>query len=363
MTRNRIVASLVVLVLAAGAAWAEDKALAPKEIGQAFAAAVKAGGFPEAARDKVLEIWAAQLKAKDIEPEFLDGALKILNVDYSRAVLRIDAERLEEAEAILTKLAEKPESKYLEAGIALQTARIKVKQRNWEAAVEQLEKIRGGGALANYVLCKQKIDLMTARACARIGRLDEAIDIAKKWAETDDGRQVLLRLEVEKDSADKAPIAVLDDTADHMDDVKKKLDTAETGRPTRDKQEKIVAMLDLLIEKAEDAENQSGQGQGQGQGQGEGQGQGQGQGQGKGGSGPPSGTGVPSSPATYSALPGGASSTDGRAASTGTLGDAWGRLSPKEQEKVLDAFRKQLPRQYHELVEAYYKSLAEGEKK
>ena len=41
----------------------------------------------------------------------------------------------------------------------------------------------------------------------------------------------------------------------------------------------------------------------------------------------------------------------------------WAKLPPKERLKVLDALRKSFPKRYRELIEAYYKSLAEGEEK
>lgn len=353
---------LIAALLLSGVGWAAEKAAGPREIAEKFVAAVKAGKFPEAARDKVLELWAVQQKAKDVAPDFIDDALRVLEADYMRAALRVDAERLDEAGAILEKLiekpaektAEKPTDKYLAAAVEYQFARIAVKQRLWELAVTRLEKLRGKGELADFVLPKQKIEMMTAQAYSRVARVDEAIAIAKTLAETDEGRALLARLEVERDGA------TLDDVEGTMGDVKKRLDVKETGRPTQEKQDKVIAMLDKLIEEALDRENQnSSSGGGGGGGGGGGQG---GQAQG-GSSGPPSGTGVPSSPATHSALVGGKADDEGKAASTATMGDFWARLDGKDRARVLDALRKQFPRRYRELIEAYYRSLAEGEKK
>jgi hypothetical protein len=97
--------------------------------------------------------------------------------------------------------------------------------------------------------------------------IDEAIEIVKKLPDSEETRQLLARLEVERDVKDMNELAILDDTAEHMGDVKKKLDAKETGKPTRDKQERIVAMLDLLIERLQDQQNQSiGSGSGSGRG-------------------------------------------------------------------------------------------------
>ena len=43
------------------------------------------------------------------------------------------------------------------------------------------------------------------------------------------------------------------------------------------------------------------------------------------------------------------------------MGDYWAKLPLKERTKVLDALRKRFPRRYRDLMEAYYKSLAEGD--
>jgi len=42
-------------------------------------------------------------------------------------------------------------------------------------------------------------------------------------------------------------------------------------------------------------------------------------------------------------------------------GDAWGRLTPKEREQVLQSLQKQFPTQYRELVEQYYRQLSRDE--
>ena len=352
--RTKFTVFLTVALLAAPALGA-DKVLTPREMCDKFIETVKAGKYREAARDKVLEMWAAEQKAKAISPNLIDEALCVLVHNYNRSVLMIQADRLAEASAILDKLAKKPDSKFMAAAVEYQGARILVKERNWEAVVEKVKKLRGSGEFANFILQKRKVEVMTARAFSRVALIDEAIEIAKKLTDTEEGRKLLARLEVERDGA------TLDDVADSMDDVKKRLDQTETGLKTRSKQDRIIAMLDMLIELAQEQEQGQGQGQGQGEGEGEGEGEGQGQGQGQGkgsGSGPPSGTGTPSSPATESALVGGASNDEGKAASTATMRDFWAKLPTKERAKVLDALRKRFPRRYRQLVEAYYKSLA-----
>ncbi len=340
---------LAIMVPAFGA----QKALTPREICEKFIASVKAGelgNVPDAARAKVLEMWAAQEKAAKVDPGFIDDALRLIELDYGRAVLRINADRLEEAWAILEKLAEKPGNPFMEAAVAFQTARLAVRERNWETACKNVEKLRGSGRLADFVLAKTEIEVMTAQAYAWLARIDEAIGIARAIADTEEGRRLLARIEAERDGA------TLDDVAGTMGEVKKKLEKVDTGGETKMKEDKIVAMIDMLIEKAEEEEKGGQQQPGSGQGQGK-------PGEGEGKKGPPKGTQASKSPATQAALPPGQNEGSGVAASTATMGDFWAKLPPRERQKVLDALRERFPKRYRELIEAYYKALAEGDEK
>jgi len=346
---------VVWLALCVMAAPALSDGLAPRAICENFIKAVKAGKYEKPAVDKVLEKWEVEKKAKTVAPDSIREAFKVLSLDYRRALVMIRGDQLDDAAAMLeevTKKAKKAGDKFLLATAQLHWAGILVRGRNWDYAEAKLKTLRGSGELADFVLPKRKIEMLAARTFARVGRIDEAIEIAKKLADTEEGRRLLARLEVERDGA------TLDDVHQEMDKVKGDLDAAKSGRDTRNKQDKIIAMLDALIEEAEENEQGGGGGGGGGGGSSEAEGEGSGS-----GSGPPSGTGTPSSPATMSALPGGPSTDPGKKASTATVGDVWMKLSTKQRAKVLDALRQRFPRRYGELIREYYKALAEGESK
>ena len=146
--------------------------------------------------------------------------------------------------------------------------------------------------------------------------------------------------------------ASLDNVAGLMDDVKQDLDKIETGLDTRAKQNRIIAMLDTLIEQAQDQEQDQSRDQGQDQ---EGQDQGQGRSR---SSGSPKGAGRPDSPADHSVLADGASNDEGKAASTAAMGDFWARLPARQRAEILDTLRQRFPRRYRELIAAYYRSLS-----
>jgi hypothetical protein len=367
MRMKHVVTMVLAMLCAAGPALAADRSKRDRELSEAFIGLIRADAkaekprFAEAARNRILELWKDESKAETVKAEFIDEALRVLILDYQRGALRIDAERLDEARAILgklrTELADFPTADgpkyqfegFLKAGVMFHLARVAIRDRYWELAEERLEGLRGDAPLAKYILDWRAVEMMTAQAYGRVGRLDEAVDIAKSLSDTEEGRKLLARLEVARDGAS------LDDVADTMHDVKELLEAAKVEMETRNKQNRIIAMLEMMIEEAEDQEQGGGGGGGGGEGQSESQGQGQGQGQG-----PPSGSGPPSSPAEESGLPGGAADDEGKAANTATMGDFWARLPARERAKVLDALRKEFPQRYKDLIEEYYKALQEG---
>lgn len=144
--------------------------------------------------------------------------------------------------------------------------------------------------------------------------------------------------------------------AKRMETIERLLRRTETGKPTRKRQEDVIASLDKLIELMREKE-QSGSGQGQGQGQGKGQGQSKGQG------GQPGGNQQSGGPAQSSQLPGGDSRqgplAEGRRDATG---EEWGNLRDAEREEAAQFLRERFPARYRELLERYYRALAEEDR-
>ena len=158
-----------------------------------------------------------------------------------------------------------------------------------------------------------------------------------------------------------------------MGDVKGRLAAIDSGRQTQTKQKEIVDMLDDLIATAEEQSSSSSSGKGKGEGEGKkpGEGEGEGQGQGKSGQGqgksggPPTGIGIPSSPAMKSALVGGTSPRPTGLSelrpSDGT--DDWGTLPPRERDKQMETFKESMPERYQSMIRDYYKKLAAEERR
>ena len=157
-----------------------------------------------------------------------------------------------------------------------------------------------------------------------------------------------------------------------MEGVEKRLKRYDSGEQTQDEGEQIVLVLEDLIKTAEEqSQSQGGGGQGQKSkkqqkkkdGSGSASASGQGQAQGKSGS--PSGTQQPSSPASTSALPGGAAqrpdpdkASDVR--TTRETGD-WAKLPPRQRQEIEEYIKRRNSEKGREQVRDYWSALADDE--
>lgn len=121
--------------------------------------------------------------------------------------------------------------------------------------------------------------------------------------------------------------------ADGMKKTSRDLRKKRTGKPTQLDQEKYLTELDALIEEFQERESQS--------------------------SGPASGNGPSSNPASDSNLPEGDGSV-GNLEKRTTLSDRWGDMKDAEREKIRAELNKGLPPQYQKMLEEYYKKLGKA---
>jgi tetratricopeptide (TPR) repeat protein len=141
---------------------------------------------------------------------------------------------------------------------------------------------------------------------------------------------------------------IIDDAAGQMGDVKNDLSRKlESGKPVQEKQEKISGLLDDLILTLEEKEKEKDGGGGGG---------------GGGQSGQQGGMagGAPNAPAASSSLPGGETGKVGELNTSKNIraDDGWGRLPPREKERILNAIKVQFPDRYNEIVKEYLKGIS-----
>jgi hypothetical protein len=145
--------------------------------------------------------------------------------------------------------------------------------------------------------------------------------------------------------------ALKDDSLDHisrrMNDITRRLDFGHAGKKVQGVENGVIASLDKLIE---ELEKQAQQGQGSGGGDGD---------PGPGGRGPAQGIqsrnpAAESTPATGK----GPGNIDRRRIGSGS---GWGDLPAKEREEALQQIGKDFPSHYRDIVESYFRKIAESE--
>ncbi|MGD8451671.1 MAG: hypothetical protein PVJ57_07615 [Phycisphaerae bacterium] len=145
-----------------------------------------------------------------------------------------------------------------------------------------------------------------------------------------------LRIEIERRRE-----GTLDDVADVMGYSAARLGVGDATERVQEQQENVVALLDRLIDEAQQREQQQQQSTGR-----------RDSGQ------QPE---APRAGAEQSELPGAEAGQIGEqhAAPRVDPGEMWGRLPPAERERILQGLRQRYPSRYRQLVEQYYRSLAE----
>lgn len=132
------------------------------------------------------------------------------------------------------------------------------------------------------------------------------------------------------------------EVADLMDYAGRRLTQRDSGPKVRERQQRIIDILDRLIEDAEEMENSSSSSSSN-----------------SGGGGGQRGGQQPQNPMQDSILPGGRPQEgplqSGRRANPG---EVWGSMPPAERERILQALRDNFPSRYRRLVEQYYEQLA-----
>ena len=149
---------------------------------------------------------------------------------------------------------------------------------------------------------------------------------------TQAARQMLADLQHQRRGDFQEVVDLMEHTARH-------LATADAGQNVQDKQQRILDLLDALIDEAQQQEQSSSQPQPLDRSE--------------------TGSSQPETPMPDSVLPqSGSKSGTYRDSRQANPGEVWGTLPPAQRERVLQALRDSFPSRYRRLVEQYYEELA-----
>lgn len=153
-------------------------------------------------------------------------------------------------------------------------------------------------------------------------------------------RQLLLEIE-------RRERGNLREVSELMTYVADRLSAADAGQRVRETQDEVLARLDKLIQETQQREQQQKAAAARAQGM-------------KPTGGEPNGKENPREGRETSEAPTGAGDVGELHGSPRAMpGESWGKLPPSERERILQAIRERFPSRYRQIVEQYYRSLAE----
>ena len=278
----------------------------------------------------------------------ISAGLMALYPEYDAAVTDIASDHLDRAVGNLKKLAASKDA-YLAANARYYLARAYAIDERYEDALPLLEKLMKTGAdktqyLGEATFLKGVCEVETLQRKSALKTLQSFV---KQYPNSSE--RLLIGAMHMIDELAFMEDGTMADVQDRMDYSRRRLDIAESGQRTQEEQNRIIKILDKLIEEAEKKEQQ---------GQGGGMGQGQGQKPGQGGN--PSGNNNPGGPADQSTAPVGPARMGAlHKGASGSAEESWGEARDREREEVLNAIKARYPDRYREMIEQYYRSLQE----
>lgn len=283
---------------------------------------------------------------KSAPESFIPDALAQLHADFAQALAAFDADKLPEAEANLLPLQSHPDP-YVAAGAAYLYARVLAGEGRFEEVVSwlsgdadrltQIEQFSPYGSSAR--LLKAVAEAKSLQADAAADTLSQLTSRYPNPAPMQRLETQQLRLEIERREHGN-----LGEVSSMMNYLADRLAAKDVGTRVKSRQGDVLALLDKLIDETQQQEQQS-------------KSQSQSQGGASGNAAPTK----PENPLNESNAPeaNGPLRENLGAMPKLSPGEMWGKLPPAERERILQSLRERYPSRYRELVEQYYRSLAE----
>lgn len=299
---------------------------------------------PPDARGVITSAWeTCRVDPECDHEELLIQGLTLVSPKFREGLDAYDADDYDRASQLLNALRRDPDPFVAANAAAFSIKALVQGERLLEALTYIDEALADGGSrLAAYTFLAPEIEFLRGYCLLADVRYDEAAQALESFLSkypdasqrlTISAQQMLLELR------NRQPERI-GEVADLMTFCGRRLALADAGDKVQERQERIVELLDRMIEEAEQKEKNSQSAGGSSSGD--------------------SGSRSPQNPMEESTLPGGSGPSDGpmRAARRANPGEVWGAMPPAERERVLQALRDSFPQKYRRLVEQYYEDLA-----
>jgi len=335
----------LVVVLAVAASCTPVRGDDTSPVGRFLASLGTDSALPPDATELIRKTWA-ECRNCDAD-EFLTQGLALLSPRLREGLEAYEAERYGQCAGILDELRPDPNPFVAVHAAVYEIKALVAMERLLEAGqlIEEVFARPAGGEdrIATYSYRAPEISFLHGFCLLADLRYGEAQDallrFLRRYPDTSQrlvmaARQMLAELE------NRQP-GQIGEIVDLMDFAGRRLTHGDTGQPVQGRQQRIIDLLDRLIEEAEEQENSNNSSSSSG-----------------GGGGGSSGGSSPSTPMQDSQLPDGQSAEGAlQAGRRANPGDVWGAMPPDERERILQALRDNFPSRYRQLVEQYYEHL------
>ncbi|MEM9481803.1 MAG: hypothetical protein AAGA58_19305 [Verrucomicrobiota bacterium] len=296
-----------------------------------------------------LEIIAEAIEFQELTPAMATQALMAAYPEYGEATLDVLADGPAGAQARdLLREMSALDNPYLAAESSYYYGRAMMNEERYEEAIEFFEVSASRGI--DGCLHAAEAQYFKGFCLAELLNRDAAADALNEFIDNSPWAPAHLRASAEEivNTMERVEEGSINDVADHMNYSGRRLDFDDPTEPTQAVQEKIIAMLDDLIEQAEENEFSQGSGGGSSQQEGNQSGQENQQGNQPGSASGNQAGGNPNAQKPPRAL----------RRERGAAKSAWDDLRDREREaEALGALNEKLPPRYRGIVEQYYKDL------
>ncbi len=300
------------------------------------------GGFPAEARAFVRERATGIGTAE--QRDFLNLAFSVLDPKFKQALDLSDDDKPADAADAFEKLSQ-ADDPFLAAAAANLAATTMIELDDIERCQAMLDRVRNAyQPIEAYTTSADHFRFMEAYCLVHTLRYDLAVPALEAFLKNHPDAPERLRTaarQILTELSRRIP-GRLGDVRDLLSYASRRIGHGVTDHGVRTRQDQAVELLDRLIEEAEEQEKNCGGGDGEGGNQG---------GQNPGGEDPSGG-------ARRSVLPQGEGDVGQLRSTRAKPGEMWGKMPPKQREKILQTLQKQFPSQYRELLEQYYTQLA-----
>lgn len=306
----------------------------------------KDSSIPADAKQLIRSTWAS---CQDCDAdEFLTQGLAVLSAPFRRGLDAYDAERYDDCIAIMADLRPSKDLFVAVHAAAYEIKALVAKEHLLDAG-QRIEQLLDGrpvesGNVAAYSYFAPEISFLQGFCLLSDLQYDQAQRLltrfVQRYAESSQrlhiaAQQMLAELQTRQPEQ-------IGEVCDLMTYAGRRLGQRDSGETVQTRQDRIIELLDKLIEDAEENENSGSSSSSDGSDSSQKQGSQQ-----------------PSNPMQTSKLPsGGPKEGTLQARRRANPGDVWGSMPPAERERILQALRDNFPSRYRQLVEQYYEELA-----